>query len=55
MKDKNIRKLTRIAKRSIGITLPIELVRELKWREKQCVTVKRIKGGLVIRDFRRKK
>jgi hypothetical protein len=54
-KDKNVRKLTRIAKRSIGITLPIELVRELKWKEKQRVVVKRIKGGLQIRDYRSKK
>jgi bifunctional DNA-binding transcriptional regulator/antitoxin component of YhaV-PrlF toxin-antitoxin module len=55
MKNKNIRKLTRIGKRSIGLTLPIEMVRELGWREKQRVVVKRIKGGLVIRDYRSKK
>jgi len=55
MENKNIRKLTRIAKRSIGITLPIELVRELGWREKQKVVVKRIKGGLEIKDCRSKK
>ena len=55
MENKNIRKLTRIAKRSIAVTLPIELVRELKWKEKQRVVVKRMKGGLVIRDYRSKK
>jgi hypothetical protein len=54
-KNKNIRKLTRLGKRSIGLTLPIELVREPKWREKQKVVVKRIKGGLIIRDYRSKK
>ena len=54
MKNKNIRKITRIGKRSIGLTLPIELVRELGWREKQRVVVKRIKGGMVIRDYRSK-
>ena len=53
--EENIRKLTRIGKKSIGLTLPIELVRELGWREKQKVVVKRIKGGMVIRDFRGKK
>lgn len=52
--EENIRKLTRIGKKSIGLTLPIELVRELKWKERQRVVVKRIKGGLVIRDFRNK-
>ena len=50
MKNKNIRKLTRIGKRSIGLTLPMELVRELGWRERQRVVVKRIKGGMSIRD-----
>jgi hypothetical protein len=29
MKDKKIRKLTKIGKRSIGLTLPIEEVRDL--------------------------
>jgi len=52
--EQNVRKLTKIGKKSIAVTLPIELVRELGWREKQKVVVKRIKGGLVIRDFRSK-
>lgn len=51
--DKGIRKLTRIGKRSIGLTLPIEEVRELKWKEKQKVTVKRVKGGLLIKDWKK--
>lgn len=54
MKNKETRKLTRIGKRSIGLTLPIEEVRALGWKEKQKVVVKRIKGGLVIRDYRSK-
>jgi len=52
MQNKEIRKLTRIGKRSIGLTLPIDEVRSLGWREKQKVTVKRVKGGLLIRDYR---
>jgi hypothetical protein len=52
--DKNIRKLTRIGKKSIGITLPIGEVRELGWRERQRISVKRIKGGFEIRDYRSK-
>jgi len=55
MNPKNVRKLTRMGKRSIGITLPIEAVREFGWKERQKVTVTKIKGGLVIRDFRSKK
>lgn len=54
MKNKEIRKLTRIGKRSIGITLPIEVVRELGWKERQKVVAKRVRGGIIIRDYRRK-
>ena len=53
-KDKNVRKLTRQGRRSIGIILPIEMVKELKWKEKQRVKVTRIKGGLVIRDYKKR-
>jgi hypothetical protein len=53
MKNPNIRKLTRLGKRSIGLTLPIELVRELKWRERQKVIVKRVRGGLMVKDWKK--
>jgi hypothetical protein len=53
MVDKNIRKLTKLGGKSIGLTLPIELVRELGWREKQKVTVKRVRGGVLIKDWKK--
>jgi len=53
--EANIRKLTRIGKKSIGLTLPIEVVRELKWKERQRVKVSRVRGGLLIRDHRTKR
>jgi len=53
-RHKNIRKITTMG-RSLGITLPVEFLDELGWREKQRVVVKRIKGGVVIRDWREKK
>lgn len=37
----------------MGITLPIEEVRNLGWKERQKLVVKKIKGGLVIRDWRK--
>jgi len=55
IEEQNIRKLTKTGKQSICVTLPIELVRELGWKEKQKVTVRRIKGGLEIRDWRNAK
>ncbi|MCX6763236.1 MAG: hypothetical protein NTZ97_00665 [Candidatus Moranbacteria bacterium] len=54
LEEKNIRKLTKIGKKSMGLTLPIEMVRDLGWRERQRLTVKRIKGGLVVRDWRKR-
>jgi len=50
-----VRKLTRIGKLSMGITLPIALVRELGWREGQRVTVIKKNGALVVRDAKTKK
>ncbi|MDP3244056.1 MAG: hypothetical protein Q8M83_00080 [bacterium] len=55
LKEKNIRKLTKIGKKSLGITLPIEMVKQLGWREKQKLAVKRAKGCLVVRDWKRRK
>jgi hypothetical protein len=44
------RKLTKLGKGSIGLTLPKGLVKSLHWREKQKVKVKKVKGALVVRD-----
>jgi len=52
--EKNIRKLTKIGRGSIGLTLPIEIVRELGWRERQRVVVKKINGSIVIRDWKKR-
>ncbi len=52
-KGSNIRKLTKIGRKSIGLTLPIELVRELGWKEKQKVVVKKVRGGVLVRDWKR--
>lgn len=51
--NKEVRKLTKLGGKSIGLTLPIELVRELGWREKQKVVVKRVRGGVMIKDWKK--
>jgi len=51
--EKNIRKLTKIGRGSIGLTLPIELVRELGWRERQKVVVKKSGNKIVISDWKK--
>ena len=52
--ERNIRKLTKVGKKTIAVTIPIEIVRSLGWREKQRVKIKRVRGGFEVRDFRSK-
>jgi antitoxin component of MazEF toxin-antitoxin module len=54
LRDKNIRKITRVGKTSLAVTLPKEMASDLKWKERQKVVVKRIKGGIVIRDWKKR-
>lgn len=51
--EREIRKLTKVGKKTIAVTIPIEIVRELKWKEKQKVTVKRVRGGVLIKDWKK--
>lgn len=51
--ETEIRKLTKVGRGSIAVTLPIELVRELGWRERQKVTVKKSGKNLVISDWKK--
>jgi hypothetical protein len=50
--QKNIRKITRSGT-SLNVSIPIEILKELKWKEKQKVVVKRIRGGVSIRDWKK--
>ena len=50
--EKGIRKLFRVERgHTMAVTLPIELVRELKWREKQKVTITKRGDTLIIKDW----
>ena len=51
--QKNIRKLTKLGNKSLAVTLPVEMVAKLGWREKQKVVVKKVRGGLLIKDWKR--
>lgn len=54
LKDKNIRKLTRMGREgsSLGLTIPKELVTELGWKERQKVIVKKQGQKLVVEDWK---
>lgn len=51
MKDKNVRKITKLGGKSLAVTIPIEYIRELKWRERQKVVVKKSGKKLIIQDW----
>jgi antitoxin component of MazEF toxin-antitoxin module len=51
--NQNVRKITKVGGKSLAVTLPRELVMGLGWKEKQKVTVKRFRGGLLIKDWKK--
>lgn len=50
--QKNIRKITRNGG-SVAVSIPIELFKALGWKEKQKVVVKKVPGGLLIKDWKK--
>ncbi len=52
IENRNIRKLSKSGGGvSISLTLPIEIVRELKWRDNQKVVVKKVGKKIIIEDW----
>jgi len=54
-KEKVERKLYKSGRGSMYVILPKEFVKDLGWRERQKLVVKRVKGGILIQDHRGKK
>jgi antitoxin component of MazEF toxin-antitoxin module len=53
LKDKNIRKLTKMGGgRSMGLTLPIEIIKKLGWKERQKVVVNLKGKHIIIKDWK---
>jgi bifunctional DNA-binding transcriptional regulator/antitoxin component of YhaV-PrlF toxin-antitoxin module len=53
LEDRNVRKLGRVGRgQTMMVTLPIEFVRELKWREKQKVVITKRGDTLIIKDWK---
>lgn len=52
--ERNIRKLTKTSGgKSFSVTLPIEMIRNLKWREHQKVVVTQKGKKLIIEDWKK--
>ncbi len=54
LENRKIRKLQKQSNGSTTVVLPVELIRELKWRDKQKVVVKRRGNGIVIEDWEKR-
>ncbi len=52
LEDKNIRKILKSGD-SYAVTIPIDVVRELKWKEKQKVVVRKRGKGVSIVDWKK--
>ncbi|MFC1629854.1 hypothetical protein ACFL11_01395 [Patescibacteria group bacterium] len=54
LSEKNIRKLTRMGGgASLGLTLPIEMMRELKWKERQKISVRQVGKKIILEDWKK--
>ena len=52
-KEKTVRKLTKTGRGSMYVVLPKEFIADLGWRERQKLVVERVKGGIMIKDWRK--
>lgn len=48
------RKLTKTGRGSMYVILPKEFLSGLGWRERQKLTLERVRGGILIKDWRRR-
>jgi antitoxin component of MazEF toxin-antitoxin module len=53
LEDRNTRKLSKQSNGSYAVTLPIEIVRELKWRDKQKLVVRKSGDKIIIEDWKK--
>ena len=52
---KEVRKIVKNGRGSYYINIPKELMRELRWRERQKLTVRKSGGKLVVEDWKEEK
>lgn len=53
-KDRNVRKLLKIGS-SVGLTLPVEFLSKLRWKDHHKVTIHAKGRSLIIRDWHKHK
>jgi antitoxin component of MazEF toxin-antitoxin module len=50
--ERNIRKITKNGT-SHSVSIPVEFLKKLGWKERQKVVVKKIRGGIQIKDWKK--
>ena len=50
--ERNVRKITKSGT-SLNVSIPVEILKKLSWKEKQKVVVKKIHGGVTIKDWKK--
>jgi len=50
--QRNTRKITRSGT-SLNVSIPVEFLKKLNWKEKQKVIVKKVHGGVLIKDWKK--
>lgn len=48
---KNIHKITKTGRGSYYVVIPRQLMRDLEWRERQKVVIKKVGKGLTVKDW----
>jgi len=51
--ESGIRKLTKLGKKSLAVTIPIEIIREFGWKERQKLVVKKSGKKIIIEDWKK--
>jgi hypothetical protein len=51
--ESQIRKLTKLGKKSLCVTIPIEIIREFSWKERQKLVVKKFGRKVIISDWKK--
>ena len=53
LKEKNIRKITRVGRGSFCVTIPVEIIKEFGWKERQKVVVRQSGKKIIIEDWKK--
>ncbi len=52
-KNRNVRKILKLGRGALAVTLPVEFTKSLGWKEKQKVVAKKVHGGILIKDWKK--